>query len=259
MEKSIFRFLIFILIIQCGFSQDSLCVYRFEGDILLKSPQSTKPISKGDIVTKEYILNLFPKSQITVIDKEGNIFKRDQEGLCDFNTLLLSKFEGKTSSLTTKYFKFIWDELLNRENTETKIAGVFRGDALMSTPEDQSFITGKTIEFNWKESDKGVYYFYLQNLKTNELFQTETENSFITFDTKNSFFSNDTEYKWTVTTEEFPNLKNIPYNFFSIVDSKQFSELKKEHKSLIKDLKKLGVSESEINSVLCDTYKLCTF
>lgn len=257
MEKSIFRFLIFLCFFQYGFAQDSLCVYHIEGTIFLQSSTESKPLFKGDLLTKKDKLKLLPESQLTAIDNTGKVYTAANQGIYSFDDLLGSLQQDEHSSLTTKYFKYIWDELLNNADNPTLIAGVFRGNELMTFPKDSSFIASKKITFKWNKSETDLYYLFIINTQTEEVIKIETDGSQIALFIENPIFYDGNIYKWAISTKSFPNLKNIAFNTFTIINKKQYSDLRLKYIDLINDLNMLGLNAQEIGSILCETYGLC--
>lgn len=259
MEKSIFRLLVFlcVLIFQYSYSQDSLCVYNVAGTIYLQTPSNSKTLFKGEFLTKTSALKILPDSKLIAIDNNGNSYINSTEGILSFNNLLLSKEKKGNTSLTTKYFKYVWDELLNKNNNQTLIAGVFRGDLLMKTPKDSSLIASDKLSFKWDKTDADLYYLFIQNIQTGELLKIETDGSQISLYNENSIFLGGDTFKWTISTDAFPNLKNMPFYSFILIDSMQYSDLLTEYNELIYDLKQIGINASDIDTILCETYGLC--
>ena len=138
------------------------------------------------------------------------------------------------------------------------IAGVFRGETLMNYPLDKSKIASSKITFEWdlEESEK-LCYIFVKNLITDEILKIETNGSQLSLYNDNPIFNDNAIFEWAVTTEAFPNLDNIPFFSFELIDRTTYESLKTEYSDFIKDLKTLGHSEKEISNVLCETYGLC--
>lgn len=257
MEKSVFRFLIFLCVFQYGFAQDSLCVYHIKGNIFLQSSTESKPLFKGDFLTNKDKLKLLPESELTAIDNHGNVYIRNKQGTCNFNDLLLSKQEQANTSLTAKYFTYIWHEFLNKGSNEVIIAGVFRGNELLTVPKDSSLIASENIIFKWTKTDADLYYLFVLNTHTEEVLKIETHDSQFTLSKENSIFLEGDEFKWSVSAQAFPNLKNMPYYTFRRISKNLYSDLKSGYSSLINKLQQIGINSKEIDIILCETYGLC--
>jgi hypothetical protein len=257
MEKSVFRILIFLCVFQYSFAQDSLCVFHIKGKIYLQSSTNSKALFKGDLLTKKDKLKILPESELTAIDNRGNVYIRNKQGTCNFNDLLLSKQEDANTSLTAKYFKYIWHEFLNKGRNETIIAGVFRGNELMTVPKDSSLIASENIFFKWVKTDADLYYLFVLNTHTEELLKIETHDSQITLSNENPIFLEGDEFKWSISKKAFPNLKNMPYYTFRRISMNHYLDLKSDYNDLIITLNQIGISQNEIDLILCETYGLC--
>ena len=70
-------------------------------------------------------------------------------------------------------------------------------------------------------------------------------------------FNAGNQYEWSVSTEEFPNLKNILFYSFTLIQRLEYKALKERFSEVISDLKTLGFTDSEIEESICETYGVC--
>lgn len=256
MEKSV------VIILICCFSfvlkaQDSLCVFNIKGNAYTKISNRIKPIKKGSFLNSNSTLILDQSAKITAISEQGNAYRIQEDGNYKFSQVLSHKIED-SESLTMKYLKLIWNEFTKKEPNKTIIGGVFRGDVLMEHPQDSVKWASSKITFQWKPTpDTSAYYLFIRNITTDEVLKLSTNGSQATLYTDQHLFLEGTEFEWTVSTSEFPNLKNILFFSFSLIDKNTYADLKLNYKILIKDLAGLGLTESEIEKSLCETYGLC--
>ena len=258
MAKFSFRLILFFCCIQLVFSQDTLCIYKAKGMSLIEIDTKQSTLKKGALIGKKDVVKILPNAEFTAIDNNGNTYLIDIEGTYGLKHLLNFKVKQNTSNFTASYFKHIWQELRNKNNKKALIAGVFRGETLMNYPLDKSKIASSKISFNWqKEQDIELYYVFVKNIITDDLLKIETNGSHLAlYDDNPIFYDNDT-FEWAVTTEAFPNLDNIPFFSFKLIDRTTYESLKTEYSDFIKDLKTLGHSEKEIELILCESYGLC--
>jgi hypothetical protein len=237
--------------------QDSLCVFNIKGNAYTKINNTINPVKKGSFINSESILVVDTSTKITAINSNGDVFKIQEEGIYNFPQII--KFKIKDSkNLTVKYFKLIWDEFMNNKANKTEIGGVFRGDVLMKYPLDHIQWASSKLTFNWKtKSETSSYFLFIRNVKTGEILKISTDGTQMTLYKDQHIFSQGNEFEWSVSSTEFPNLKNIPFFSFKLIDRKAYTALMTDYKDLIQDLKSLGLSDNEIETSICETYGLC--
>ena len=130
-------------------AQDSLCVFKLGGEAYLNKSKKLKSLVKGDFIPFSAQVILGPQSQLVAIDQEGNAYKVNQAKTYTFNNLLKFKAKGG-ESLTSKYLKFVWNELVNEKKRKTIIGGVFRGEVLMQYPIDSARLASNGITLKWQ-------------------------------------------------------------------------------------------------------------
>jgi len=240
------------------FSQDTLCIYKAKGMSLLEIGKKQSTLKKGALIGDKDVVRVLPNGELTAIDNSGNTYLINIEGTYGLKHLLNFKVEQNTSNFTVSYFKHVWEEIRNKSNKKTLIAGVFRGKTLMTFPIDKSKIASSKITLKWDlEENIQLYYVFMKNVITDEILKIETNGSQLSLYDDNSIFTDNDSFEWTVTTDAFPNLDNIPFFSFELIDRITYKELKKGYSEFIQDLETLGHSETEIESILCKTYGLC--
>lgn len=256
MEKSVALVLLLCVALVSN-AQDSLCVFNIKGNAYTKISNSVKPLTKGSFINRTATIFLEESSKITAINSEGEAFKIEEGGTYKFAQLLKDKVEN-SKNLTSKYLKLIWNEFTKNESTKTVIGGVFRGDVLMVHPQDSVIWASSKLTFTWNtQEDTSIYYLFIRNIATDEVLKLATNGSQVTLYKEQHLFLEGAEFEWTVSTTEFPNLKNIPFYNFTLIKKNSYADLKLNYKDLVTDLKGLGLTESEIEASLCETYKLC--
>ena len=128
----------------------------------------------------------------------------------------------------------------------------------MLYPADSSSIAGSKLTFQWKtEEDVAKYYVFVRNIETNDIIKIGTNGSEITLYQDLSIFSEGVTFQWAVATTEFPNLDNIPFSTFDLIDRNEYYKRISTYHNLSADLKELGLSNSEIEKSFCETYGIC--
>ena len=256
MEKLCFGLILFCLglVTASAQVQDSLCVFATKGTVLLK--KTGRPLYKGDYIRKDDILKLTKSSLITAIDHNGSAYQYQQAGECSFKKLLTAK-RGLLHNLTVRYLKFLYLEFTGKQKKETVIAGVYRGNELLLMPPDSALVSNRNLKFVWQDANTNLYYFFLRNKATEELFKIGVSGTEIKLYEDMSIFRNSTQFEWTVDSREYPDLKNIGWNRLEVLDGKIVEKKMRDYIGFASDLKNLGFSNSEIHDLLCSTYCIC--
>ena len=258
MGKSFIRLIFILGYCNIVFAQDSLCVFKTKGVVLMEFLHQKKPLSKGDFIPQKSTLSVLSNSEITVLDANGNVFFIDKAGNYTFKNLITFKDKTQNSSVTTNYFKYIWNELVGKNSKTAIIAGVYRGEILMKYPKDSSQIYNSKITFTWDfDENENLYYVFLKNVITQKIIKIETNGSQLSLFDKNPIFEGGDSFEWMVSSDEFPNLKNIHFYQFKIINRHTYKEKKRAFTHFIKDLKQIGTQEAEIETILCERFYLC--
>jgi len=258
MEKNYYSLiLVFLLTTQMFFAQEPLCVLKATAEIF-SSNSPSKALRKGTLVNAKDVVTLQKGSSLSLINKKGELYKVEQAGKYSYNQLVKHKVENDKSSLTSKYLEYLWEEMTQSAGSETIIGGVFRGENLMRYPIDSSLISGSKITFKWDiDSLNTSYYIFIKNIETNTMLKIVTNGSMLSLYKDNPIFSEGTDFEWYVDTEAFPNLDNKTFYIFSLIDRNTYQNKKEEYKDFTSDLKTVGLTDQEIEEILCETYGLC--
>ncbi|WP_162306995.1 hypothetical protein [Winogradskyella ouciana] len=233
-------------------------MFKTNSGIIAKIDGKKRPLNKGDFLNEKSTIYVSSPSEIMLIDSQGDAFNIEDVGTYTYKSIIQNKAIEDQKSLTSKYFKLIWDELLKRKSGKTIIGGVFRGDVLMKYPRDSTKTASSKLTLSWKTQDEASqYYVIIRPKNSEEVHKFATNGNTLTLYNDNPIFAEGNEFEWSVTTLEFPNLKNIPFYAFTLIERSEYEALKSSYKDLIKDLKVLGLSSTEIEESICETYGIC--
>jgi hypothetical protein len=253
-----YSYLIFFLFVQFAISQDTLCVFRVNGSVLKLNSGQIQPLKKGDYIVKSDKIMLEEASNILTIDKNGVAYMLGKKGSHSFSNVLSNKETKTKSGLTSKYFKLIWRELKRAKASHTLIGGVFRGEQLMLYPRDNIKIAGSVIEFLWESAEKNSdYYLFIRDTKNDKLSKFKLNITSFSIYKSSTIFANSKFFEWCVTTEEFPNLDNLPFFSFELISKSEYQNLRQSYQGLVFDLQSLNFDNNTIYAELCKAYGLC--
>jgi hypothetical protein len=252
--------IIFLLIIGNYLSrgQDSLCVFKSKGIVLLASKNTKIPLTKGNFIKPKGKLSVLEKSEITLIDANGHLYFIEKKGTFSFQQVLKHEKTQQKANLTLDYFKYVWNELVENNTKKALIAGVFRGNVLMKFPRDSSKIYNSKITFTWDLlKNEKLYYVFVKNMKTDKILKMQTNGSQLALFDDNPIFEGGDSFSWTVSNDEFPNVKNLVFHTFTVINREAYEENKLFFADFINDLKQIGTTETEIETILCGRFLLC--
>jgi hypothetical protein len=239
-------------------AQDSLCVFKIKGVALAKFEKAKKPIKKGDILNEKNTVYLSSTSNLTLINSEGKVFNLESSGAYNYSDVLKNEYVENQKGLTSRYFKMIWKDLTNKDAGKTIIGGVYRGDVLMEFPLDSASIASSKIKLTWTTDENiSQYYVFIRDGSSDEVHKFATNGNELTLYKDNPVFSDSKSFEWAVSTKEFPNLKNIPFYSFTLINRSEYESLKSRYDDFISDLETIGLSSIEIEETLCNTYGIC--
>ncbi|WP_445384352.1 hypothetical protein ACT6NV_10215 [Robiginitalea sp. IMCC44478] len=238
--------------------QDSLLIFKTQGNVMFSSIQgSIIRAEKGKFIRKMDALVLEKGAELTAIDKKGAAYKVDNPGRFNLQKILDLPLQKPKSGLTTKYFRYLWQEFIRNGENAAIIGGVFRGDIPMLFPPDSASIASAKINFRWKIQVVETSFFFLWDSSDNLILKAEVSGTQINLFRQSTLLKEGEQYKWAITQEAYPNFKNINHWNFNLIDRNIYHEYKEDMKPLETDLKSLGLNESEIEKILCETYGLC--
>lgn len=230
-----------------AFSQSNLYVFQIKGDI--RNEHNIK-LKKGDQLKPGSTIRIQANSSLTCVDKDGNTYISQKRGTYPFPQILKDKTKSQ-SSLTTNYFKYVWNELTNQSSAKTTIGGVFRGKIRMKYPLDSAKVVASDLVLEWDKDDGVERYFVFAKKSTDEehwvlpvLRDTSVAVS------EHIPLQPGEDWIWSVTENEFANPDNLPFFSFRTISKKEYKALRKANKNLIKTLRKSGMGKEEIDRVI---------
>lgn len=239
-------------------AQDSLCVFKTKGATYGMAKNGLYALKKGTYIKSKSKVILDENSGLLTIDENGLSYQLDSKGTYEYATLVKAKTSKNKAGLTSKYFKIIWDEMRNKKQGSALVGGVFRGEKLMLFPQDDAKIASSKLVFSWKAiEDASNYYIFIRHPETDDILKMATTGTELTLYKNQPYFEGKSDLEWVVSTEEFPNLNNLPFNTFKLISKNDYRDWLDTQADLISELKNLGMTEDEITQSLCETYAVC--
>lgn len=208
--------LLLLLISFTGYSQkgNELLVYSLKGNVSVVENNAESKLKIGKVLKPGAIIKTQRAAQLTMVCKQGKPISVTKEGLFPVDTWKDSCYTGETS-ITTKYFKFIWDQLYVRSDdykkdhpgneaslTDAPVRGNEDLEIIIYEGLDTLIYSGDNFPVSWTTTSPydGKYFFTLSNLKTKKvLFIDSLTDNFIKLDRIKKWMRVDNNYSWTVS------------------------------------------------------------
>ncbi|MFK7782751.1 hypothetical protein [Psychroserpens sp.] len=246
----------------CFAKKNKLFVYKYEGTPNIEVNDSLKVVKKGTLLDKKTKLIMHRDDVVFMVNDSGDVFELIQTGTFSHKELLDLKPITTNSSFAKTYFSYVWKEFTNTDVLRRDKSGVvYRGDdiILMRYPADSTNIYNNEIRFEWdripnKEKD---YYIIVRNADTKEIVKIGTPVNTISLMIDGTILKQGQSYEWAITETKFPNMNKIPFYTFHIMTNDEFKDIKKNISLISTDLKRMGLTNSEIQDAICQDFKLC--
>jgi hypothetical protein len=264
MEKLFFSKLTLVLFVFASFkaqSQDSYVIFKIVGKPILNS---SKQLTKGSILKSNDTITLQGKDSVLIIDDSGELYEvpdstpnKNEYAMLEINKYKTSK---EVTSFSKKYLSYVWKQFSKKDSTGEHIGVVYRSnlDSIMLKPFDSVKLYLPEVKFSWRPNNTDQPIYFLLKEKGNDFIHKigVNGNGLVLFVDKKVLVPGK-EYLWSISNEKYPNLNNIDFYYFSLLDKNSFENKKSELTNLISDLELLGLSQTEIKDILCKDYKLC--
>lgn len=263
--RKVIKTCLFVVVFACTFnlfSQDQFYINKFEGIPYIEINDSIKPITRGMAIKKNAVLTLNENDTVHFINKDGNEYIIEDKGDYAYSKLIKIPALKIDKPYIKTFLTFTWKQFTNNVTDNRSRSGVvYRGDEelLMQYPIDSARIISSQIQFKWskiKDKEKD-YYLILKDIKNNKTTIIGTLATSITLMVDDSFLKTGHQYKWAITESKYENPKKSDFYTFSLVTESEFKNLHKEANLIAAYLKKQGLSKREIQTVLCEAYKIC--
>ena len=148
-------FFVFILISASVSAQKNFVVYYVSGDVKIVSGNSSSVATRGNILSKENLLQVRAGAACMLIAEKGTSLQVNNPGTYNYEKLR-QMLASAGSNVTAKFFSYVYDNLFTGQKKDqlgiTPV--VFRGDVLMKDPGDYAILFAGEITLGWKPAGK---------------------------------------------------------------------------------------------------------
>lgn len=260
MEKFLFlRLALFFILLPFSVNAQEYAVFRTSGSPIYIEGTKSVPIAKGSLL-KAGKVTLASKDALVMVNNKGEVFEINDPGSYAVPNFGKFRKENSEENFTNKYFSYVWKQMSQKETTQTHTGNVYR-DALvdvLKTPVDSTSIFKNEVRFSWEtQKNNQQYYFFLENREAKTISKMKISGNSLTLYAGSNLLEKGNTYYWGVATTEYPDFTRIKMNQLNYLSNDQFQMRKKEIEALTQDLRKMGLSENEIDEQLCQYFKFC--
>lgn len=259
MEKLFSQLKWVFLFLPVFMSSQEYAVFKVKGtpDNVLEN--RTVKITNGNTITEGKITLKKDESLLLIADS-GELYQMEKPGTYDFNDIAKFHKKSEDSRFSSKYLKYVWQQVTEKEKTKTHTGNVFRDGLIdiLEYPADSASVFGHRVQFEWEpDSDAKQHYFLLRNNTTGDILKLLVEGKSLVLYEENKVLQKGNSYSWSVSDIEFPDMTRIKINRLNFLSREQYNEKTAEFTDFIETLKSTGHSQQEIDEVLCSYFKLC--
>lgn len=251
--------ILFLILSNGAVAQDNYYVFKKSGQPFFNMNIS---LQRGGIFSTTDTLTLRKQDTVFLINRLGELFELKEPGAYAFSRLRSHRKLSSDDSFAKKYFSYVWKQFTNQQEIRQRPGVVYREkrNIELLSPMDSIRWYVPEIEFLWNnKTDAVTTYFHLQDLDSKHFTKIGTTSSSLVLYRDNVILKSGKNYRWTVSTEPFPDFNGVKFNSFQLLTRDAYVQLKQEIDTLIVALKLLGFSEKDIKKAICLDYKFCEF
>lgn len=234
--------------------QNKLYVIETSGNPHIQNKNEYKSINKGDYFMNGLVIQLENMETIKLIDDKGELYHLTNAGSYSYTKVIAEKVSNSNTSVTRKYFNYLYKKMLNNSVKNTNAGVVYRsklfGDLVQ--PKNNISIINDTIRFEWINDENKTIKLCLTDVKTNENVTISLNGSYITLPVDYKLFQKGKEYSWFVMHDN----QSSESRRFSIASDIDKIELNKKVQALKTELKKLAFTKEQIQDMISDYYNI---
>lgn len=239
------KFLSLIFLMSCSLllnaqAKQELLIFNSSGNIVVIRGKNTIDKLSGERFLKKDVLKNIAGS-VTIVSRNNKRITINEPG--DYKYRDLSKrMKLAESSLTNRYFVFVWEKMSSKNDQTSVPGGVIRGRELKSSPSDNVLVLSDSIKFFVENESKVEYVLWISS---NEIKNTEEypiyNNLVLSINEINGGESG--EYRWEI---RIPSGKSSDLKCFIIPDMETKSRKLTECKQMLNEFSSFEVELREL-------------
>ncbi len=203
-----------------GQQGDELLVYSLKGNVTVVENEKESKLKIGKVLKPGSTIKTQKLSKLTMVCKQGKPLTVTKEGSFPVLRWKDSCETNSHNSVTSKYFKYIWEQLYMRsedfkKNNAGDIAAVVRNEAPVRGEDDMEILFNEALDtvyyaagdfpLSWKTSRdySGKYYFRLYDTKAGKIvYNDSVAGRTVSIDNLKRYMKLGNNYQWSVATKK---------------------------------------------------------
>lgn len=219
MKRVVFVIGIFFTLASAAQKGDELLVYSMKGTATVIEDKKESKIKIGKVLKNGSVIKTQPQAKLTLVCKQGKALSVTKAGTFPVTRWSDSCSAATNASVTTKYFRYIWDQLYVRSddyksqqpgNTDNSIAkndAPVRGDKLLEIEfiegMDSINYAGGSFRLSWETSIPytGRYNFLLMDKRSGKtVYEDSVAGNTLQLDSLKKYMKAGRVYNWWLAT-----------------------------------------------------------
>jgi len=220
MKKILVITSLFFVYSSYGQQGEELLVYSLKGNVTVIENEKESKVKIGKVLKPGSTLKTQKLAKLTMVCKEGKALTVTKEGSFPVIRWKDSCETNNHTSVTSKYFKYIWEQLYMRsedfkKNNSGDIAAVVRNEAPVRGEDDMEILFEEALDtvyyatgyfpLSWKTSKdySGRYYFRLYDTKSRKIvYMDSVAGSTLGIEILKRYMKPGSTYQWSVATKK---------------------------------------------------------
>ena len=207
-------------------TSDALMVFNASGQISIERNKVSITKLTGASIIKNDILKVSDGS-ITIVSPAHKRIDISKPGTYTYKTIadMLAKEE---SSLSNRYFVYVWEKMNKDEQPTNTPGGIVRGDEALLLPADSLYVLSDSITFFYPNEDLHKYVLTIYDATYDIIYQTNFNDSVFATSVALLECTKPGRYTWELSV---PYIKSPDARCFFIPDAEKRAALLESYKS----------------------------
>jgi len=226
-------------------TNSDLLIFNSSGNIILNRGNKSLEKFRSESLLKKDVIRIIDGS-ITIINRNNKRVTINKPGTYKYKEIS-EKLELVETSLTNRYFVYVWDKMNKKDKLTSTAGGVVRGEDIVTSPSDSVYIISKSIKFSINNESSLKYPLRIMS-DDSKLIRQYLINDILMIDLIDINDGKTGKYQWEIRV---PYGNNPGIKCFFIPDKETRNKLLLEYK---KNISEFSSFNNEIRSLLIIEY-----
>lgn len=231
--------------ILCAQSNSELLFFNSEGHIVLIRGDNVIKKIQGESFLQDDVLKIIG-GNVTIINLNNKRITVKEPGTYYYYDIS-ARMQHAESSLSNRYFVYVWKKMSKEDKQESQPGGVIRGDEFLTSPRDSIIVLSDTIKFCFQNESDGDFDLIIKSDDHKLVAQYPVRNV-VSLSIHNINNGKPGKYYWEV---KFPFGRGPDAKYFIIPDSSTYNKKINEYNEA---LLSFSVFDNKLKNLLIEEY-----